>query len=129
MLFFGNLRVERLVFAGGNIEIESGFGGVALQHPEPPGDRVAKLSHHLGPEFFVTLGFGGLALQRIHLAADFFQNVEHAREILLRAFELGFRQPFARFVLADAGGFFDDGSAIRGLLERIWPMRPCSMMA
>jgi len=33
------------------------------------------------------------------------------------------------FEFRDAGGFFDDGAASMGLVERIKPMRPCSMMA
>ena len=67
---------------------------------------------HFALQFFVALGFGGLALQRIHLAADFFQNVEDARQVLLRAFELGFGQPLLGFEFGDAGRFFDHGAAV-----------------
>ena len=51
---------------------------------------------------------GGLPLERIHLAGDFLQDVVDARQVLLGAFQLGFRQALARLELGDAGGFFDD---------------------
>ena len=59
-----------------------------------------------------------MALERIHLPSDFFQNVEHARKILLGAFEFGFGQPLARLVFADARGFFDDGPAVGRLVGK-----------
>ncbi len=46
------------------------------------------------------------------MAADFFEDVEHAGQILFRAFEFRFGQALAGFVFADAGGFFDDGAAV-----------------
>jgi len=53
-----------------------------------------------------------LAFQRIDLPADFFENVEYARQILLRACELGLSQAFLRLEPSDAGRFFDDAAAI-----------------
>src|ERR1035438_9604607 len=47
-----------------------------------------------------------------HLAGDLFQDVEDARQVLLGAFELGFRQTLAGLVLGDAGGLFDDPAAV-----------------
>ena len=76
------------------------------------------MSHHLTAKLFIAAGFRRLALERIHLPPDFFENVEHARKILLGAFQLGFGQPFARLVLADASGFFDDGAAVGGLVRK-----------
>ena len=112
-------RAERLwKLALRLVQIERELGGFAFQHPESAGHRAAQVRHHLRAQFFVALGLGRLALQRIHLPPDFFQNVEHARKILLGAFELRFRQPLARFVLADAGGFFDDGPAVGRLVGK-----------
>ena len=63
-------------------------------------------------EFAVAPRLGRLPLERIHLPRDFFQNVVHARQVLLGAFQLGFRQPLARFELGDAGGLFDHRAAV-----------------
>ena len=108
----GYLIGKILEFRVGEIQIERRFGGLALQHPIAAGERYAKLRHHLGLQLFVALGLGRLALQRIHLPADFFEDVEHARQILLGAFQLGFRQPLPGFELGDAGGLFDHGAAV-----------------
>ena len=76
------------------------------------------MRHHLRAQLFVTARLRRLPLERIHLPPDFFQNVEHARKILPRAFELRFRQPLARFVFADARRFFNDGAAVGGLVRK-----------
>src|SRR5690348_6225758 len=55
---------------------------------------------------------GSLALQRIELARNLFQDVEYTRQILPRALEFGFRQPLAGFEFADARGFFHDRSPV-----------------
>ena len=100
------------------IQIERQLGGFALQHPEAAGNRLAQVRQHLRAQFFIAPGLGCLPLERIHLPSDFFQNVEHARKILLGAFELRLGQPLARFVFADAGGFFDDGAAVGRLVGK-----------
>ena len=75
---------------------------------------------HFGTQFAVALGLGGLPLQRIDLPADFFENVEHARQILLRAFELGFGQPLLGLEARDARRFFDNGAAVlRAVAENL----------
>ena len=108
----GHLIRKILELRVGKIQIERGFGSFALQHAIAAGERFAKLRHHLALEFFVAARLGCLALERVHLPAHFFENVEHARQILLGAFQLRFRQPFLGFEFADAGGFFDDGAPI-----------------
>ena len=70
------------------------------------------MRHHLAFQFFIASRLGRLPLERIHLPADLFQNVEHAREILLGAFEFRFGQPLPGLEFADAGGFFDDRPAV-----------------
>ena len=99
-------------------QVERHAGGVALQHPESPGHGLAQERHHLRAQFLVAPRLGRLPLERIHLPRDFFQDVEHARQVLLGAFELGFGQPLARLVLADAGGFFDDRAAVGRLVGK-----------
>ncbi len=76
---------------------------------------------HLGLQLFVPARLRRLALQRIHLPPDLFQNVEHARQILFRAFQLGFRQPFLGFEFADPRGFFDDRAAVLRLVAEDLP--------
>ena len=110
-LIAGFLRARVLLFLGLH------FGGEILESWSAPGPDRALVSRlrspasgsgrkrrganaqHFGAQLFVALGFRGLALERIRLAADFFQNVEHARQILFGAFELRFGQALARFVL------------------------------
>src|SRR5579862_1748599 len=71
---------------------------------------------HLALQLFVAAGFRSLALERIHLPAYFFENIEDARQILLGAFELGLRQPLLGLEFSNAGRFFDDGAAILRLI-------------
>ena len=111
------------------IQVERRFGRLALQYPEPPGQRPAQLRVHLALHFVVTPRLGRLALQRIHLPADFFENVEDAREILLGAFEFRFGQTLRvlNLLMPAASSMMARRSC--GLELRICPMRPCSMMA
>src|SRR6185437_12362686 len=67
-----------------------------------------------GLELAVALRLGGLALERIHLAGDFFKDVIDAGKVLARGFEAGFGHATLGLVLANAGGFFDDGAALVG---------------
>ena len=106
------------------VQIQRRFGRVALQHPIARRQRPAQMRHHLGLQLFVAPGFGSLALQRIHLPPHLFQNVEHARQILFRAFQLGFRQPLLGFEFADARGFFDDGAPVLRLVAENLPDAP-----
>ena len=96
---------------------------------ELAGQHDAQLGAHFVAQLGVALGLRGLALQRIHLARDFFEDVVDAGQVLLGVFEAGFRKALPGLELGDAGGLFDNGAAVGGRLLRIWPMRPCSMMA
>ena len=100
-LALGYLIRKILEFRVREIQIQRGFGRFALQHPVAAGQRSAQMRDHLGLQFFVAARLGGLALERIHLPAHFFQNVEHARKILFGAFQLRFRQPLLGFEFAD----------------------------
>ena len=103
------------------IQIQRQLGGFALQHLEPARHGPAQMRHHLGAQFFIAPRFRSLALQRVHLPADFLQNVEHARKILPRALQLRLRQAFLGLVLADAGRFLDDGAPVRRLVRKNLP--------
>ena len=95
-----------------------------------PESTTRRRAFHLALQLAVAPRLGGLALERIHLPRDLLQNVEHARQVLLGAFQLGLGQTLARLVLGDAGRLFDDRRGGPAACElRIWPMRPCSMMA
>ena len=48
---------------------------------ELAGQHDAQLGAHLVAQFGIALGLAGLALQRIHLPRDFFENVVHAVQI------------------------------------------------
>ncbi len=108
----GDVFGKRAQLVGCQVEIESGFSGFTLEHAELGGQHQAQFRVHFGLQLAVAPRFRGLALERVELAGDFFENVEHARQILPRAFEFRFGQTLARFELADAGGFLDDGAAI-----------------
>ena len=64
-------------------------------------------------KFAVAPRLRGLALQRVHLLRDFFQNVGDARQVLPRRFQLGLRQALAGFEFGNAGGFFQNQAPVR----------------
>src|SRR5262249_21192153 len=63
----------------------------------------------------VAARFAGLPLQGIPLPIDFREDVIHPRQILSGCFKTRFGKLSFRFELCDAGGFFDESAAIRGL--------------
>ena len=87
--------------------------GVHLRHAagehdaEPGAEFVAKCA--------VTLGLGGLALEGVHLAGDFVEDVVDTGEVLLGGLEAQFGETLLGLEAGDAGGFFDDGAAVEGL--------------
>ena len=87
--------------------LNGGFGSLPLQGLVLAGQQQAEVGHHLLTQLHVALGLGSLPLQRIHLPRHFFQNVEHARQVLLRAFQLGFRQTALRLEASNARRFFN----------------------
>ncbi len=121
LLALRHLRGKILELRVRQVQIQRRFRRIALQHPIPRRQRPAQVRDHLGLQFLVASGLGGLALQRIYLPPHFFQNVEHARQVLFRAFQLGFRQPLLGFEFADARGFFDDGPPVLRLVAQDLP--------
>ncbi|OQB95849.1 MAG: hypothetical protein BWX86_01052 [Verrucomicrobia bacterium ADurb.Bin122] len=65
-------------------------------------------------EALVAHGLRGLAAETADLAADLADDVGHAREILVGEPELLQGLAALRFILGDAGGFFEDGAALLG---------------
>ena len=60
----------------------------------------------------IALGLGGLALERVHLPRDFFEDVVDAGEVLLGLLEAQFGETLLGLEAGDAGGLFDDGAAV-----------------
>ncbi len=118
VFLFLALHLSRKVLEIGlrEIQVQRELGGFALQYLKPARDRTPQMAQHFGAQLLIALGLGGLALERVRLASDLFENVKHARQVLFGAFELRFRQALARFVLADAGGFLDHGAAVGWLV-------------
>src|ERR1700759_5646747 len=63
----------------------------------------------------IALSLGGLTLERGHLPRDLFEDVVHAGEVLLCRFESEFGEALFCLEPRDAGGLFDDGSAVMRL--------------
>ena len=70
------------------------------------------MADHLALQLFVPARLGSLALERIHLPSDLFEDVEDAREVLFGAFEFRLGQPAPCLELRDAGGLLDDRTAV-----------------
>ncbi len=81
----------------------------------------AQLVAHFVAQLGIALGFGGLTLQRVHLPRDFVEDVVDARQVLLGVGKPGLGEALASLELGDAGGFFDDVAAIRGLAAQNLP--------
>ena len=89
--------------------------GLLSQQVVPPGQRQPQLNVQLRLEFLVAARLAGLALQRVRLPADFFQNVENAGQVLAGPFEFRLGQSPLVLEPADAGRFLDDVAAVERL--------------
>ena len=108
----GGLRVD-LGGEGGDLLGGGGLLEVHLGHAA--GEDDAEAGAQLVAECAVTLGLGGLALERGHLPGDFFEDVVDAGEILFGGFEAEFGEALLGLEAGDAGGLFDDAAAVEGL--------------
>jgi hypothetical protein len=104
----GDLRGER-----GELEFEGGALGVELGHAA--GEDDAQTGAQLVAQKAVALGLRGLALERAHLAGDLVEDVVDAGEIDLGGLEAEFGEPLFGLEAGDAGGFFQDCTAIHRL--------------
>ena len=75
---------------------------LTLQLGVPAGQHGAQPPTEFLSQLRVPPRFGGLALQRVHLPGHFLQDVVHAIQVLLGAFQLGFGQPALVLVLGDS---------------------------
>ena len=95
-----------------------GGGGLEVHLGHAAGENDAEACAQLVAECAVTLGLGGLALERGHLACDFFEDVVDAREILFCGFEAELGEALFRLEAGDAGGLFDDAATVERLGAR-----------
>ena len=89
---------------GGLLDIELGH---------PTGKNNAEARAKFFAECTVTLRLRGLALERVHLTRNFFEDVVDAGEVEAGGFEAKFGEAFFGLEAGDAGGFFEDGAAIQ----------------
>ena len=79
---------------------------------ELAGEDYPQLGAHFVAQLRIALGLAGLALERVHLPRDFFENVIHAVQIGLGVFQARLGETLLRLEFRDASGFFNDGAAI-----------------
>ena len=80
---------------------------------ELAGQHHPQLGAHLVAQSGIALGLAGLALERVHLPRDFFENVVDAVQVRLGVFETRFGETLFRLEFGDSGRLFDDGAAVR----------------
>ena len=88
---------------------------------ELAGQHDAQFGAHLVAQSGIALRLAGLALQRIHLPRDFFENVVDAVQVLLGIFQARFGQALLGLEFRDPGGFFNDGAAVGGTAAQNLP--------
>src|SRR5260370_40506166 len=88
---------------------------------ELAGKYDLQLFAHLVAQAGIALGLGSLALQRVHLPRDFFDNIVDAGKMLPRRFQTQFGKSLPRLELGDAGSFLNDGAAIVRLAAEALP--------
>ena len=103
----------------GNLLLQTRLVGVHRRHAA--GQHHAQLSAQLFAHRGIALRLRRLALQAVHLPRDLFKDVVHARQILFRAFQAQLRQPLLGLEARNAGGLFDNGSALIGLRAQQLP--------
>ena len=97
---------------GQAVELRIEFGALVFDCGELAGQHHAQLGAHLVAQARVALGLRSLALQRIHLSRDFFEDVVHARQVELGIFEARFGETLLRLEFGDARSLFENGAAI-----------------
>ena len=90
-----------------------GLLGVELAHAA--GQDDAQAGAQVVAQQAVTLGLGGLALERVHLARDLVEDVVDAREVDLGGLQAQFGEALLGLEAGDSGGLFEDGAAVHGL--------------
>ena len=111
-VFVGGLDGGVFQFGGRLFELRGGFFRFHFERDKTAREHGAELAFEFALQFLIALRFGGLALQGVHLAGDFLEDVEDSRKVLFGAFELGFGEAAAALVFRDTGGFFEHGAAV-----------------
>ncbi len=117
----GGLYRQILEFGRRSLESRSGPVGFGLQGNMTSGEHRPELAFEIAFQFLVPLRFRCLPLQRIDLPGDLFQDVEHAGEVLFRAFELCFSQTPPALVLRDARRLFNHRTPVLGFGRKDLP--------
>src|SRR3979411_1717551 len=81
---------------------------------ELAGEHDSKFGAHFVAQPGIALGLAGLALERVHLPRDFFEDVIHTVEISFGVFESRLGETLLRLEFRDARRLFHDRSAVRG---------------
>ena len=97
---------------GEDVDLSVELRAFLIQLGQLAGQYQSQFRPHFLAQFGIAFRFRGLALERIHLARDFVENVIHPRQVLLGVFQTRFGQPLLGLELGDAGGLFDDGASI-----------------
>ena len=79
---------------------------------ELAGENDAQFGAHFVAQLGIALSFAGLALERVHLARDFFENVIDAVQVRLCIFESRFGETFFRLEFRDARCLFNNRPAV-----------------
>ena len=79
---------------------------------ELAGEHDPQLGAHFVAQPGIALGLAGLALERVHLPRDFFEDVVDAVEIGLCVFQARLRQTLPRFEFRNASRFFNNVAAV-----------------
>ncbi len=115
----GVLGVERFDVRGGGVDLRGEGGDLVVQRDagrvhlmQAARENDAEAAAQFVADGAIALSLGGLALERVHLPRNLFEDVVHAGEVLLCRFEAEFREAFFGLEAGDAGGLFDDGAAV-----------------
>ena len=103
-----------LEFFGESVELGVEFGALLLDGGEFAGQDQAQLGSHFLAQAGITLGFGGLPLQGIHLPRDFVEDVVNASQVKLGVLEARFGQSLLGLEFRNPRSLFQNRAAIGG---------------
>src|SRR5271157_5139722 len=85
------------------------------------GEHNPQLGAHLVAQPGIALGLAGLALERVHLPRDLFENVVHAIQVGLGVFQARLGKTLLSLEFRNPGRLFNDGAAIRRTAAQYLP--------
>ena len=105
--------VRCCISSASDVELRIKFRAFLLDGGELAGQHQAQFGAHFFAQARVALGFGGLALEGIHLPRDFVEDVVDTGQVELGVFQARFGQTLLGLEFRDPGGLFEDGAAVR----------------